>query len=31
VTLLLVTHAPDLAAQMQRAFRIEDGQLVSSP
>jgi ABC-type lipoprotein export system ATPase subunit len=30
VTLLVVTHAPDLAAQMQRAFQLHDGQLVSS-
>jgi lipoprotein-releasing system ATP-binding protein len=30
VTLLVVTHAADLAAQMQRAFELQDGQLVSS-
>lgn len=28
VTLILVTHAPDLAARMQRVFRLQDGRLV---
>jgi lipoprotein-releasing system ATP-binding protein len=27
VTLLVVTHAPDVAARMQRVFRLHDGQL----
>jgi lipoprotein-releasing system ATP-binding protein len=28
VTLILVTHAPDLAARMQRVFQLQDGRLV---
>jgi ABC-type lipoprotein export system ATPase subunit len=29
VTLILVTHAPDLAARMQRVFQLQDGRLAS--
>ena len=28
VTLILVTHAPDLAARMQRVFQLQDGRLI---
>jgi lipoprotein-releasing system ATP-binding protein len=28
VTLILVTHAPDLAARMKRVFRLQDGRLI---
>jgi ABC-type lipoprotein export system ATPase subunit len=30
VTLILVTHAPDLAARMKRVFRLQDGRLAGS-
>jgi ABC-type lipoprotein export system ATPase subunit len=30
VTLILVTHAPDLAARMKRVFQLQDGRLITS-